>query len=65
MVGGELFASDCLLQGNGVTKIHCGMYLLAAGTTYSFTMAAKRPVGSTAWNIGSAGAIKAELIAMC
>lgn len=65
MVGGELFSSDCLLANSGVNKIHCGMYLLAAGTTYSFTMAANRPAGSTAWNIGDAGAIKAELIAMC
>ena len=64
-VGGELFSSDCLVQGSGVNKIHTAMYLLAAGTTYSFTMAAARPAGSTAWNIGTNGTIKAELIAMC
>jgi hypothetical protein len=65
MVGGELFSSDCLVQGSGVNKVHTGMYLLTAGTTYGFVMGASRPAGSTAWNIGTNGQIKAELIAMC
>lgn len=64
-VGGELFTSDCLVAGEGVTKIHTGMYLLSAGQTYGIVMGAHRPAGSTAWNIGDAGVIKAELIAMC
>jgi hypothetical protein len=65
MVGGELFSSDCLVVGAGVNKIHNAMYLLQAGQTYGFVMGASRPAGSSAWNIGANGAIKAELIAMC
>jgi hypothetical protein len=65
MVGAELFSSDCLVASGGVNKVHTGLYLLTAGTTYGFVMSASRPAGSTAWNIGTNGQIKAELIAMC
>jgi hypothetical protein len=37
------------------------MQLLDAEETYRFSMSA----GSALWNIGAAGQIKAELIAMC
>jgi hypothetical protein len=65
VAGSELFISDVLAVGSGVSKVKTAMYLLQADTTYRFIMAVSRPTGSTAWNIGTNGQIKAELIAMC
>jgi hypothetical protein len=65
VAGSELFISDVLLASSGISKVKTAMYLLQANTTYRFIMAVSRPTGSTAWNIGDNGQIKAELIAMC
>lgn len=65
IVGGSIFSSDCLLADNGFDSTFQALYLLDATKTYVFVLSVSRPAGSSAWNIGPNGQIKAELIAMC
>jgi hypothetical protein len=57
----ELAQSQNLVANDGVTRQYTFMQLFNAGTTYRFLFKASSPN----WNIGAAGQIKAELIAMC
>lgn len=60
-VAQEFAAADILVQGGNVIRQYVSQHLLAAGTTYTFTLKSS----SALWNIGSGGQLKAELIAMC
>jgi membrane-associated protease RseP (regulator of RpoE activity) len=60
-VAQEFAAADILVQGGNVVRQYVSQHLLAAGTTYTFTLKSS----SALWNIGSGGVLKAELIAMC
>jgi hypothetical protein len=57
----EFSQNDAYTQGTTVVRQYTYMQLLDAEETYRFSMSA----GSALWNIGAAGQIKAELIAMC
>jgi hypothetical protein len=61
-VGSQEFAVQSIVtQGGGVTRRYVSEHLLEAGTVYTFSLRSS----SALWNIGSAGQIKAELIAQC
>lgn len=60
-VSQEFAVSDILVQGGNVIRQYVSQHLFAAGTTYTFTLRSS----SALWNIGAAGQLKAELIAMC
>ena len=61
-VGSQEFAVQSIVtQGSGITRRYVSEHLLEAGTEYTFTLRSS----SALWNIGSAGQIKAELIAQC
>lgn len=59
-VAQEFAAADILVQGGNVVRQYNSQHLLAAGTTYTFTLKSS----SALWNIGTNGQLKAELIAM-
>lgn len=61
-VGSQEFAVQSIAtQNGGITRRYVSEHLLVAGTVYTFNLRSS----SALWNIGSAGQIKAELIAMC
>lgn len=57
----EMCVSEVLTQNSIVVRNYASLHLFTAGTTYTFSLRAT----SALWNIGDAGQIKAELIAMC
>jgi hypothetical protein len=57
----EMAVSEVLVANSIVVRTYTSMHLFEEGTTYTFTLRAS----SAVWNIGEAGQIKAELIAMC
>jgi hypothetical protein len=57
----EFAVQSIVSQGGGVIRRYVSEHLLEAGTEYTFTLRSS----SALWNIGSAGQIKAELIAQC
>jgi hypothetical protein len=61
-VGSQEFAVQSIVsQGGGIIRCYVSEHSLVAGTVYTFGLRSS----SALWNIGSAGQIKAELIAMC
>lgn len=60
VVSNEFAVSEILVQNSIVVRTYTSMHYFDTDNTYTFTLRASSPV----WNIGAAGQIKAELIAM-
>jgi len=61
VIGGDFQAIDTFATGNFTRRVFSQILLLDTDEDYAIVLSAN----SAAWNIGSAGQIKVELIAMC
>jgi hypothetical protein len=61
VIGGDFAAIDTFASNSLTIKTYSQVLILDATKEYAITLAAN----SAAWNIGDAGQIKVELIAMC
>jgi hypothetical protein len=60
VIGGEFYGDQAFAASSIITKTYTSIALLTAGVQYVVTLTA-----GPNWNIGTAGQIKTELIAMC